>query len=161
MKNEPASAVQQLAAEGGIQTLNVMKDTSIDAPIEVVWESILEEMGPAGEHGDGSPMPMNVELWPGGRWFRDLGNNAGHLWGHIQVVKPPKLLEITGPLFMSYPAISHLQYRLTPEDGGKTRLKLTHRAIGLLDPEHAKGVTEGWQEVIEQIRKIALRRKGK
>jgi len=23
----------------------------------------------------------------GGRWFRDIGNNAGHLWGHVQVIR--------------------------------------------------------------------------
>jgi uncharacterized protein YndB with AHSA1/START domain len=158
MKNEMPDAVQPLAAERAIQTLNVLKDVSIDAPIEIVWESVLEEIGPAGTHGDGSPMPMEIELWPGGRWHRNLGNSAGHLWGHVQVIKPPKLLELNGPLFMSYPAISHVQYRLT-EEGAKTRLKLTHRAIGLIDPEHAKGVTEGWQEVIDLIVKIAARRK--
>jgi uncharacterized protein YndB with AHSA1/START domain len=136
----------------------VLKDTLIDAPIDVVWESVLEEMGPAGTAGDDKPMPMKVELWPGGRWYRDLGTNVGHLWGHIQVIKPPKLLEVTGPLFMSYPAVSHVQYRLIPE-GDKTRLKLTHRAIGLIDPEHAKGVNTGWQEVIDQIVQIAARRK--
>ena len=41
---------------------------------------------------------MKIEPWPGGRWYRDLGNNAGHLWGHVQVIKPPTLLEICGPL---------------------------------------------------------------
>ena len=160
MKNETPQSVKPLApAAGEIQTLNVVKDTLIDAPIDIVWESVLEEMGPAGTGGDGKPMPMKVELRPGGRWFRDTGDNTGHLWGHIQVIKPPKLLEVTGPLFMSYPAISHVQYRLIPQDNGKTRLKLTHRAIGLIDPEHAKGVTEGWQEVIDLIVKIAARRK--
>ncbi len=159
MKNETPQSVQPLAPAGGeIQTLNVLKDTLIDAPIDIVWESVLEEMGPAGTAGDDKPMPMKVELWPGGRWYRDLGTNVGHLWGHIQVIKPPKLLEVTGPLFMSYPAVSHVQYRLIPE-GDKTRLKLTHRAIGLIDPEHAKGVNTGWQEVIDQIVQIAARRK--
>jgi hypothetical protein len=155
--------VHPLVAEGsGIQTLNVVKDVLIDASVDIVWESVLEEIGPAGTHSDGSPMPMQIELFPGGRWYRDLGdiggNKTGHLWGHVQVIKPPKLLELNGPLFMSYPAISHVQYRLIP-DGEKTRLKLTHRAIGLIDPEHAKGVTEGWQEVIDVIVQIAARRK--
>lgn len=158
MKNEATSAVQMLTPEGKtIQTLDVAKESLIEAPIDIVWESVLEEMGPGGIGGDNKPMPMKVELWPGGRWFRDLGNNAGHLWGHIQVVKPPKLLEVTGPLFMSYPALSHVQYRLV-EESGKTRLKLTHRAVGMIDPDHARGVNTGWQEVIDQIVEIAKRR---
>ena len=158
--NNANDSVQLLAPAGAeIQTLSVLKDVVIDAPLDVVWESCLEEIGPAGTGGDGKPMPMKIELWPGGRWYRDLGDNAGHLWGHVQVIKPPKLLEITGPLFMSYPAISHVQYKLAPADDGKTRLKLMHKAIGLIDPEHAKGVNEGWQEVINSITKIAARRK--
>jgi hypothetical protein len=100
---------------------------------------------------------MKVEAWPGGRWYRDLGNNSGHLWGHIQVIKPPTLLEICGPLFMSYPAISHVQYRLVTENSA-TRLKFIHRAIGLIDPKHAEGVDLGWGEVLENVRKIAERR---
>jgi uncharacterized protein YndB with AHSA1/START domain len=131
-----------------VQTLRVQKEMLINAPPDIVFESLLEEMGPS------SSMPMKVEAWPGGRWYRDLGNNTGHLWGHVQVIKPPTLLEICGPLFMSYPAISHVQYRLVAE-GEATRLKFVHRAIGLIEAEHAKGVEQGWGEILENIRKVA------
>ena len=89
----------------------------------------------------GKPFPMVIEPWPGGRWYRDLGNNSGHLWGHVQVIKPPTLLEICGPLMMSYPAINHLQYRLKAE-GGVTRLVFLHRAMGLILPEHREGIAQ-------------------
>ncbi len=85
---------------------------------------------------------LKLEAWPGGRYFRDLGDNTGHLWGHVQVIKPPTLLEITGPMFMSYAVTSHVQYRLT-EQGRGTKLVLTHRAFGEIDPEHRKGVHSG------------------
>ena len=87
---------------------------------------------------------MVIEPWPGGRWYRDLGNDSGHLWGHVQVIKPPTLLEICGPLMMSYPAINHLQYRLKAE-GGTTRLLFHHRGMGLILPEHRDGMPEGWE----------------
>src|SRR5688500_6692537 len=144
--------------EQAIDTLNIEKHVDIEAPIDVVWESILEEMGPGGIHGNGTPMPMKVEAWPGGRWYRDLGDGAGHLWGHVQVIKPPKLIEITGPLFMSYPAMNHVQYRLTEEGPMSTHLKLTHRAFGFLDPQHTKGVNTGWQEVLDNVKNIAALR---
>jgi hypothetical protein len=159
MSNATATPARHAAPQPAIQTLNVVKEVSIDAPVEVVWESILEEVGPGGTHGDGSSMPMKLEAWPGGRWYRDLGNNTGHLWGHVQVIKPPKLLELCGPMFMSYPVASHVQYRLTAENGG-TLLKLTHRAIGLIDPDHARDVNTGWGRVIEGIVGIAARRVG-
>jgi hypothetical protein len=141
-----------------INSLNISKDIQIAAPIEVAFESLLEELGPAGQMPDGKPMPMKIEPWPGGRWYRDLGNNSGHFWGHVQVIKPPTLLEICGPLFMSYPATSHVQYRLTAEGSG-ARLTLTHRAFGEITPQHRDGVVEGWSYKLKRIREIAERRR--
>ena len=156
MSNATINRPQSAAVEASIQTLNIVKEVEIDAPLDVVWESVLEEM--QGLNANPQAMPMKLEAWPGGRWYRDLGENAGHLWGHVQVIKPPKLLELSGPMFMSYPAANHLQYRLG-EQGKRTVLKLTHRAIGLIDPEHATGVQEGWGQVVESIRKNAERRR--
>ena len=39
--------------------------------------------------------------------------NDGHFWGQVQAIKRPTLFEITGPLFMSYPVVSNVQYRLS------------------------------------------------
>ena len=97
---------------------------------------------------------MKIEPWPGGRWYRDLGDDSGHLWGHVQVIKPPTLLEICGPLMMSYPAANHLQYRFKAE-GSLTRLVFLHRALGLIPPEHRDGMDEGWQFWLERIRALA------
>ena len=75
----------------------------------------------------------------------------------MQVIKPPTLLEICGPLMMSYPAVNHLQYRLKAE-GEMTRLGFLHRAVGLILPEHRDGVSEGWQYWLERIRELAERK---
>jgi uncharacterized protein YndB with AHSA1/START domain len=145
-------------SEQAIQTLAVIRDEEIAAPIEIVFETILEQLGPLNERPDGTPLPMKIEPWPGGRWFRDLGNNTGHFWGHVQSIKPPTLLEIHGPLFMSSPAISHVLYRLSSERGA-TRLKFSHRAIGQIAPEHREGVNMGWTSIISRIRENAERRR--
>jgi hypothetical protein len=146
-------------SEQAIQTLEVTKDEEIAAPIDIVFETILEQMGPHNETPDGTPLPMKIEPWPGGRWFRDLGNNTGHLWGHVQSIKAPTLLEIYGPLFMSSPAISNVQYRLMVERGA-TRVKFSHRAIGQIAPELRDGVNvnKGWTSLITRIRNIAERK---
>jgi hypothetical protein len=145
-------------SEQAIQTLEVIRDEEIAAPIEIVFETILEQLGPVNERPDGTPLPMKIEPWPGGRWFRDLGNNTGHFWGHVQSIKPPTLLEIHGPLFMSSAAISHVLYRLSSERGA-TRLNFSHRAIGQIAPEHREGVNQGWTSVLSRIRENAERRR--
>jgi hypothetical protein len=138
--------------------LHIHKEIDIDAPVAITFEALLEQLGPGSTMPDGKPLSMKLEPWPGGRWYRDLGNNSGHLWGLVQVIKPPKLLEIAGPLAMSYAAINHIQYRLT-EKGAGTLLALTHRAMGEILPEHRDGMPEGWEHNLESIRELAERRK--
>ena len=142
------------AAATPIDTIDLRREEHIAASPQVVYETILEQLGPRSEMGTGNPFPMVFEAFPGGRWFRDLGNGAGHLWGHVQVIKPPTLIEITGPLFMSYPAVNFVQYRLVA-DGEGTRLQFRHQGMGLIDPEHKKGVAEGWGEELSRIRELA------
>jgi hypothetical protein len=146
--------------EHSVQTINFTRTDSVAAPIEITFAAILEELGPGSTMPDGSSFAMKVEPYPGGRWMRDLGNNTGHLWGHVQVIKPPKLLEICGPMFMSYPATNWIQYRLTPEGNG-TSLQFTHRALGLIPADHRTGVAEGWAHGLKRVRELAESRAAK
>ena len=116
-------------SQASMESVEILKSIDIAAPIEIAFEAMLDELGPEAQMLDGTAMPLKLEAWPGGRWYRDLGNNTGHLWGHVQVIKPPTLLEICGPLMMSYPAMNHVQYRFTAEGKG-TRLTFAHRGIG-------------------------------
>ena len=142
-------------AEQTIQTLEIVKEEEIAAPIDIVFETILEQMGPLNSTPE-KPMPMKLEAWPGGRWFRDLGENTGHFWGAVQAIKAPSLLEICGPLFMSTPAVSNIQYRLS-EENGLTRVRFVHRAMGWIG-ETERGVDSGWTELITRIRVAAEKR---
>jgi hypothetical protein len=142
--------------ESEFQTLSAFREIAITVPIEVAFEAILEEIGPCGELPGGRAFPMIVEPWPGGRWYRDLGDNAGHLWGHVQVIKPPTLLELCGPMFMSFPALNHVQYRLKA-DGEGTILQFLHRSMGPIPEELRENVGRGWDFRLERIGEIAER----
>ena len=72
----------------------------------------------------------------------------------MQAIKRPTLLEISGPLFMSYPVVSNVQYRLSEVDDG-TLIQFRHSALGLIQEEHRKGVTKGWGHIHEGVRKRA------
>ena len=144
--------------EGVLQAFEIIKEEEIAAPIEIVFETILEQMGPLNSTPE-KPMPMVLEAWPGGRWYRDLSNNAGHFWGTVQAIKQPSLLEIWGPLFMSSPAVSNLQYRLE-EENGATRMRFVHRAVGWIG-EQERAVDAGWTQLIGRISAAAARRAGR
>jgi hypothetical protein len=124
-------------------TLNVTEEIHVRAPLEATFAALLEQLGPFNAVADDKPMPMKIEPWPGGRWYRDLGDGNGHFWGVVQAIKRPALLEISGPLFMSYPVVSNVQYRLSQVDGG-TLIQFRHAALGLIQDDHRKGVTGGW-----------------
>ena len=134
--------------------LEIKKEIHVRAPLETTFTALLEQIGPYNDTPDGTPMPMKLEAWPGGRWYRDLGGDNGHFWGHVQAIKRPTLLEITGPLFASYPFVSNVQYRLSAEEGG-TLISFRHSALGLMEAQHKQGVETGWTHIFESIRKRA------
>ena len=143
----------------GIESLilNITQEVHVNASLQTTFDALLEQIGPENESERGK-MPMKIEPWPGGRWFRDLGNNDGHLWGHVQAIKRPTLLEITGPLFMSYGVVSNVQYRLS-EENGETVIRFHHKAFGVIQDEHRKGVNAGWTHINQQIKARAERKK--
>jgi hypothetical protein len=55
-------------------------------------------------------------------------------------------------MFMSYPANNHVEVKIDEVAGG-CKVTLRHRAIGMIDPEHRKGVSVGWNHILAEIRK--------
>ncbi len=132
-------------------TLHITEEIYVRAPLDATFAALLEQLGPLNEVAEDKPLPMKIEPWPGGRWYRDLGDNNGHFWGHVQAIKRPTLLEISGPLFMSYPAVSNLQYRLSEVEDG-TLIKFHHTALGLIQEDHRKGVSSGWSHTHARLK---------
>lgn len=132
-------------------TLTVTQEIQVRATLEDTFAALLEQIGPENDTPEGKRMPMKIEPWPGGRWFRDLGDHNGHLWGHVQAIKKPTLLEITGPLFMSYAVVSNVQYRLSEEKGG-TLIRFHHKAFGVIQDDHREGLRKGWMHILSRVR---------
>ena len=134
-------------------TIQIGQEIEVRASIEVTFAALLEQLGPSNEAGVDRPMPMNLEAWPGGRWYRDLGDSNGHYWGTVQAIKRPTLLEICGPLFMSNPVMTNLQYRLK-ESGGVTLITFRHQSFGLVLEEY-RNAKSGWAYMHERVRQRA------
>jgi hypothetical protein len=135
-------------------TIHIAEEIKVRASIEVTFAALLDQLGPYNEAGAADrPMPMKLEAWPGGRWYRDLGDNNGHYWGTVQAIKRPTLLEICGPLFMSNPVMTNLQYRLK-ESGGVTLITFRHQSFGLVLEEY-RNAKSGWAYMHERARQRA------
>jgi hypothetical protein len=134
-------------------SIDITEEIRVRASLAATFEALLEEMGPSNQGHQGMPMPMKLEPWPGGRWFRDLGDGNGHLWGHVQAIKRPTLLEIAGPLMMSFAVASNVQYRLKEVDGG-TVITLRHTALGLFPPDgYRDALGQGWTLIFDRVRR--------
>ena len=135
-------------------TLDLTEEIRVQASLDATFDALIDEMGPHNTGIGGVPMPMVLEARPGGRWYRDLGDDNGHFWGHVQAIKRPTLLEITGPLFMSMPVVSNLQYRLKEVDGG-TLISFRHSALGFIPDDFRQDMMRGWAALHDRVRKQA------
>lgn len=132
-------------------SLDLVDEIRVHAPLEAAFAALLEELGPANRGMNDAPMPMVLEARVGGRWFRDLGDGNGHLWGHVQAIRTPTLLEISGPLMMSFAVANNVQYRLKT-DGDDTVITLRHTALGLFPDGFKVPLTNGWKAIGNRLR---------
>ena len=71
------------------QTFTITEEILVRASLDETFASLIAQMGRQNETPDGKPLPMMIETRPGGRWYRDLGGDNGHLWGFVQSIKRP------------------------------------------------------------------------
>jgi len=143
------------------EAFTIKEEIRVRASLEQTFASLLAEMGPHNQTPEGKPLPMVLEPRPGGRWFRDLGGEDGHLWGLVQSIKRPVLLEIWGPLFMSTAATSNLMYRLSQTDEGLTLIAFTHTIVGPFPEDHRPQLGSGWAALHARVRAAAEAAEGK
>jgi len=135
-------------------TLMITREFHVQAPMDVTFAGILEQLGPGNQTPDGKSLNMKIEAWPGGRWYRDMGDGNGHFWANVKAIMQPTLLEFSGPLFASFPLFSNVQYRLKEIDGG-TLVVFRHTALGFIPAAQKTGIEEGWDSVNERVRQYA------
>jgi hypothetical protein len=132
-------------------TLDVEQHVEVQGAIGDVYKSVLNRLGKGFAGPDGASLQLSLEEFAGGRWYRDRGEGIQHLWGHVQVIKPPTLLELSGPMFMSYPVLNHIEVKLDAADA-LTKVTLRHRAVGMIDPQHREGFTTGWNGFLDSVK---------
>ena len=137
-----------------MDTFTVSEEIQVNASLEDTFDSLITQIGRHNETPDGKPLPMMLEAHPGGRWYRDLGGDNGHLWAYVQSIKRPVLLEFWGPLFMSTGATSNMQYRLSEKDGG-TLIDFTHTVVGPFPEEHRTPLSTGWKAMHARVKRAA------
>jgi hypothetical protein len=135
-------------------TFIIAEEIEVHASIEATFASLVAHLGRLNETPDGKPLSMTLETRPGGRWYRDLGGDNGHLWGFVQSIKRPALLEIWGPLFLSTATTSNLMYRLS-ESAGVTTISFTHTLVGPVPDHFRDNMEPGWEAIHARVKRDA------
>lgn len=135
--------------------VNIDQTVEIKAAPEKVFEGLITHLCDM-EGEPGKPrLKLKLERKPGGRWYRDLGNDSGHLWGFVQSIKPPTLLEMFGPMMISNPVATHLICRLTPTPTG-TKLVFKNEVFGPIPEEYKDemkdGMGQGWRQMLDALK---------
>jgi hypothetical protein len=77
-----------VSTEQEVRSFEVVKEEKIAASAEIVFESILEQMGPFNETPDGTSLAMKLEAWPASlpksRYQRPPGNQAADAAGNLR-----------------------------------------------------------------------------
>jgi uncharacterized protein YndB with AHSA1/START domain len=147
-----STAVTQSAVDD--LSLSITEEIHVNATPEATFDALLEELGRGMTGTEEKPMPMKIEAWPGGRWYRDLGDGNGHFWAHVQAIKRPTLLEFYGPLMLSFGVASNVQYRLRPVQGG-TLITFHHYAVGAIPADIRTAMGGGWHTILERAKQRA------
>jgi len=135
-------------------TFIIAEEIEVHASIEATFASLVAHLGRLNETPDGKPLSMTLETRPGGRWYRDLGGDNGHLWGFVQSIKRPALLEIWGPMFLSTATTSNLMYRLS-ESAGVTTISFTHTLVGPVPDHFRDNMEPGWEAIHARVKRDA------
>lgn len=148
--------------EGGIamsdptklgSSFQIEQEVLIRAPRLRVFDAITRDIGQwwafrLAEHGS----QLILEPQVGGRFYEDLGDGEGALWGTVTRIKRPEILRLSGPLGMTTPVVSVYTYELSDSDGG-TLLKLSHHVVGEPSPKWEESHRRGWGQLLNRYLK--------
>ncbi len=131
---------------------NIELEVGIDAPPDQVFEAMTRNVAAWW----GAPYLCNaeratditLETRVGGRFYEAWGNDGGALWGIVTRLEPGVHLRIEGNIGLQDPVTAVVDFKLEPREGGRTLVKMYHKAVGDMSEESAHDYHGGWQDLI-------------
>lgn len=128
-------------------------EVSIQAPREVVWRSLCEELDAwwlPDFHVVDPGSKLTFEARAGGQLVETSPSGAGLLWYTVAMVAPGTSLHLFGHVFPEWggPGTSLLKLALE-DDGAGTLLKVSESLVGAHTKAAARSQREGWTQLFE------------
>lgn len=131
-----------------IGSFQIEQEVIINASRERVFKALTEEINDWWAFRLGTKdTTLTFEPKLNGLFFEDWGNGQGVIWGTVIYCMENEEIRLNGLLGMEGAVNSNYTYKL--EDRGvSTILKLSHQAVGLLEPEWEEAHRHGWNELL-------------
>lgn len=133
-----------------IDSFQIEQEITIEASRETVYKALTAEIDKWWTFRLGEKeSKLSIDPKINGLFFEDWGNGQGAVWGTITYLKENEEIRLNGLLGMKGAVNSSYSYRLETV-GNATFLKLSHDAVGLLEPHWEEAHKLGWNELLQQ-----------
>jgi uncharacterized protein YndB with AHSA1/START domain len=126
----------------------------IDAPAEVVWRSLTEDIGSWWPHSFSDEPKIALEPWVGGRFWEEFGDGGGALYGLVTYLRPGAELTVSGAMGMRGARQYVKTYTLQPAGDG-TAVRTVASVLGDISDETRAGYDAGGVEVLQRLKGFA------
>jgi uncharacterized protein YndB with AHSA1/START domain len=127
----------------------------IDAPVEVVWRSLVEDIGAWWPHSFSDEPRISIEPWVGGRFMEEWDGGSA-LYALVTHMVSGARLTVSGPMGMRGARQYVKTYELTA-DGTATVVTTTASMLGDIDDDLRDGYRTGGEELLHALKAHAER----
>ena len=127
-------------------------EITIDAPVDVVWRSLVEDIGTWWPHSFSDEPKITLEPWVGGRFWEEFGDvGGGALYGVVTYLVPLRELTVSGAMRMRG-ARQYVKTYTLEESGPSTVVRTVASVLGDVPEEMRTGYDEGGVQVLERLK---------
>ena len=125
-------------------------EVAIDAPIGVVWRSLVEDIGAWWPHSFTDRPKITMEPWVGGRFMEEWDGGSA-LYAFVTHMVTEARLTISGPMGMRGARQYVKTYELSA-DGDTTVVRTSASMLGDIDDELRTGYRDGGEELLQAFK---------
>jgi len=125
-------------------------EVRIDAPVEVVWRSLVEDVGAWWPHSFSDDPKISMEPWVGGRFMEEWDGGAA-LYAVVTHMVTGARLTVSGPMGMRGARQYVKTYELAA-DGDATVVTTTASMLGDIDDETRENYDAGGVQLLESLK---------
>ena len=131
-------------------SFDLRAEVRIDAPVEVVWRSLVEDVGAWWPHSFSEQPRISMEPWVGGRFMEEWDEGSA-LYALVTHMVTGARLTVSGPMGMRGARQYVKTYELAA-DGDGTVVTTTASMLGDIDDELREGYRTGGEELLQALK---------